>query len=124
MKKKLIWKFNIVDILIIILIIAIIAFVAYKIIGAQRASGNKDMGDITYIVKVSGMDKDLYDDITAFIPCQMANSGKYIDGNIIAVSSEPCDLEFEEISSPVNYAMKGYVKVPEDKEYVTAFLPA
>jgi hypothetical protein len=121
MKKKLIWKFNIVDMAIIILIIAIIAFVGYKIIGVKRASANRSMGTITYVVKVSGMDKALYDEIAACVPCQMANSGQYIDGNITEVSSEPCDLRYEEISSPVNYAMKGYAKVPEDKEYVNAY---
>jgi hypothetical protein len=121
MKKKLIWKFNIVDILIIILIIAIIAFVGYKIIGAQRASANSDKGTITYVVKVEGLEKGLYDNIAACLPAQMANSGKYIDGNITEVSSEPCDVEYEEVSSPVNYALKGYLKVPEDREYVTAY---
>jgi hypothetical protein len=67
------------------------------------------------------MEKGLYDNIAACLPAQMANSGKYIDGHITAVSSEPCDLEYEEVSSPVNYSLKGYVKVPEDKEHVTAY---
>jgi hypothetical protein len=121
MKKKLIWKFNIVDIVIILLIIAIIAFVGTKIIGNQRNSGNKNMSTITYTVEVSGMDKAMYDKVAACLPCQMANSGKYVDGNITEVRSEPCDLVYEEVSSPVNYAMKGYVKVPEGKEYVNAY---
>jgi hypothetical protein len=121
MKKKLIWKFNIVDIIILALIVAILAFVAYKIIGLRKAAGGGDMGTITYVVKVSGMEKELYDNIAARLPAQMANSGKYIDGNITAARSEPCDLEYEEVSSPVNYSLKGYVRVPEDREYVTAY---
>jgi hypothetical protein len=121
MKKKLLWKFNIVDIFIILLIIAIIAFVSYKIIGTQRAASSKEMGTMTYVVKVSGMEKSLYDNIVSCLPSQMANSGAYIYGDVVSAEYEPCDLEYEEVSSPVNYALKGYVKVPEDREYVTAY---
>lgn len=121
MKKKLVWKFNIIDIIIIILILAVLAFLGVKVVNARNSGAAVNMGTITYVVEVPALEKGLYEQIAAYIPTQMAASGKWVNGNIISVESVPCELEYLEVTNPVNPTLTGYVKAAPEQEYVTAY---
>ena len=118
MKKERTWKFNIVDVVVILVIIAAGAFFAWKFLQA-RPQNNATMGVIRYEVEVPGMTRDLYEEVASFIPCQMAASGEWVDGYIVSVSWEPCEVEYIEVSSPVNSNEKQWVKADPNTEYVT-----
>ena len=118
MKKERTWKFNIVDVVVILVILAAGIFFAYKFLQA-RPQNNANMGVIRYEVEVPGMTRELYEEIASFIPCQMAASGEWVDGNIISASWEPCEVEYIEVSSPVNSNETQWVKADPNTEYVT-----
>lgn len=120
MKK---WKLNIVDILVIAVIVAVAVFFGAKFLrssNAVPAAGGKS-GTITYVVQVPGMEKALYEEVAACVPCPMAASGEWVDGEITAVRSEPCELKWIEVSSPVNVNQTQWLEADPEKEYVTAY---
>jgi hypothetical protein len=121
MKKKLFWKFNIIDIIIIILVLAVLAFLGMKVYNAKAVGNNAKMGTITFVVEVPALEKGLYDEIAAYIPTQMAASGKWVDGNIVSVTSVPCKVNYLEVTNPVNATLSTYMETPPDVEYVTAY---
>ena len=118
MKKERSWKFNIVDVIVILAILGAGAFFAVKFLAA-RPQSSANLGYIRYEVEVPGMPRDLYEEVASFIPCQMAASGEWVNGNILSCSWEPCDVEMVEVSSPVNQNEKQWVRVSPDTEYVT-----
>lgn len=120
MKKKLVWKFNIVDLVVIAVIVVLAVFFASKFLKSSRAAANVQQGTITYEVAVTGMTREMYDEVSSFVPCQMAASGEWVNGQIQSVRAEPCEVTYLEISSPVNSNEKQYVAADPDTEYVTA----
>ncbi len=67
-----------------------LAFLGMKVYNAKAVGNNAKMGTITFVVEVRRWKKGLYDEIAASIPTQMAASGKWVDGNIVSVTSVPC----------------------------------
>ena len=118
MKKERSWKFNIVDVVVILAILAAGIFFAWKFLQA-RPQNNANMGVIRYEVEVPGMTRDLYNEVVSFLPCQMAASGEWVDGHILSADWEPCQVEYIEVSSPVNNNETQWVKADPDTEYVT-----
>ena len=123
MKKERSWKFNIIDLLAVIVIIAAAVFLGFKILGGGDDDGTgSQMGTLNYVVEVKGLQKEMYDNVAEMIPCQMAASGKWVAGSYIeSVSCEPCVVEYQEASSPVNFHLTRWVKTGEDEEYVNAY---
>lgn len=120
MKKERSWKFNIVDILVIAVIAAAALFFAGKFLRQPDAAGDEKPGQIRYEVQVSGLSRALYDEIAACVPCQMAASGKWIEGYLREVRAEPCEIAYLEATSPVNAAQKQILAADPEAEYVNA----
>ena len=120
MKK---WKLNIVDIVVILLIVAVAAFFGAKFLRSSNVvpSAGAKTGTITYVVEVSGMTKELYEEVAACIPCPMAASGEWVGGEILEVRGEPCNVKWIESSSPVNVNQTQWVEADPAQEYVTAY---
>ena len=118
MKKERTWKFNIVDVVVILVILAAGIFFAFKFLQA-RPKSNANMITLRYEVEVPGMTRDLYEEIVSFLPCQMAASGEWVDGNILSATWEPCEVTYVEISSPVNSNETQWAKADPNVEYVT-----
>ena len=118
MKKERSWKFNIVDVVVILVIVAAGLFFAWKFLQARPKSG-ANLVTLRYEVEVPGMTRDLYEEVVSFLPCQMAASGEWVDGQILSATWEPCEVTYMEISSPVNSNETQWAKVDPNVEYVT-----
>lgn len=122
MEKKRSWKFNAVDVIVILIIIAAVAFLAMRLLDRSNDKPAARPGVMEYVVEVSGLEKEVYDNVAALLPCQMAASGKWVAGSYInAVESVPCQVEKYEASNPVNAHYKPQVLPGEDEEFVTAY---
>ena len=118
MKKERRWKLNIVDLVVILAILVAVFLFTYKSLKPEPEPV-KNMGIIRYEVEVPGMTRAMYEEIAARLPCQMAASGKVVNGTIREVDWEPCAVEYIEASSPVNPNEKQWIKADPDTEYVT-----
>ena len=122
MEKKRSWKFNIIDAVVILLVLAALAFLAMKLLGSSDGKTAEKPGVLEYVVEVKGLQKSVYDNIAAMIPCQMAASGKWVEGSYIeSVDCEPCLVEDMEATNPVNGHLKPTVLPGDGEEYVNAF---
>jgi hypothetical protein len=122
MEKKRTWKFNIVDAVVILLVLAALAFLAMKILSPANKNEPERPGVMEYVVEVKGLQKTVYDSIAAMIPCQMAASGKWVDGSYIeSVECEPCSVESFEAANPVNGHLKPTVFPGDEEEFVNAY---
>lgn len=122
MEKKRSWKFNIIDAVVILLVLAALAFLAMKILNPSSKNEPERPGVMEYVVEVTGLQKSVYDSIAAMIPCQMAASGKWVDGSYIqSVEYKPCAVETFEAANPVNAHLTPTVIPGEEEEYVTAY---
>ena len=119
MKKERRWRFNAVDAVVILAILAAVFTFTYKSLHPEPEPV-KNMGIIRYEVEVPGMTRDLYEEIASRLPCQMAASGKMVNGFIRSVDWEPCSVEYIEVSSPVNPNETQWIKADPGVEYVTA----
>ena len=119
MKKERAWKFNIVDVIVLLVIIAAVVFFAWRSLFPEKEEPPV-MQVIRYDVEVPGMTRDMYEEVAALIPCQMAASGHWVNGYIRSVDWEPCQVEYIEASSPVNPNETQWIKADPDTEYVTA----
>lgn len=120
MKKERSWKFNVIDWGIVVVILAVIAFFCWKFLAPDKSIVPEKKGIIRYEVEVPGLEKSMYERIAATIPAQMAASGKLIDGNILSCSATPCEVDYVQVSSPVNVNEIQWVKADPNAEYVTA----
>ncbi len=122
MEKKRTWKFNIVDAVVILLVLAALAFLAMKILSPANKNEPERPGVMEYVVEVKGLQKSVYDSIAAMIPCQMAASGKWVEGSYIqSAYCEPCSVESFEASNPVNAHLKPTVSTGDGDEFVNAY---
>ncbi len=116
-------KWNVVDAVVILAIAAAVVLFAVKLIRGEPGKSEEEKepvpGIIRYEVEVPGMTRELYEEVASFIPCQMAASGKWLEGHIVSVSWEPCDVQYIEVSSPVNSNETQWIKADPDTEYVT-----
>lgn len=120
MKKERSWKFNFIDWIVVIAVLAVAAFFCFKFLAPDDVIADPNTGIIRYEVEVPGLEKDTYERIAALIPTQMAASGKLINGTILSCSAVPCEVEYVQVSSPVNVNETQWVKTDPDTEYVTA----
>ena len=119
-KKKR--RLNIVDIVVIVVILLAAAFFAWKM--AHRGDDANEPtlpGTIRFVVEVDALRKDMYDATAVMLPCQMAASGKLVDGFILESWASPVQLISVKAKSPVN-ASKEVELIPEEGvEYVNAY---
>ncbi len=118
-KQKKKFRFNIIDVVVIVVILAIGAFFAIKFIdfgpGSFVSIGSSEQ--VSYVVEVEAMKKEMYEEILKELPCQMIANGAYCDGYILSAEAEPCtvtDIEFKDSGNPLAL----YHVAPTD-EYVT-----
>ena len=64
---KLFGKINIIDLLVLIIAIVIVAAVALKMSGRLGPAVVEQPSDITYTVRVKGVEKEVYDEVLSFI---------------------------------------------------------
>lgn len=82
-------KWNIVDLVIVILVVLLLIFGCIKLLGGRGKSDEAGVTQITYTVKVSGVDKESYASIQKYIPGQLMASGAKVDGIVTKVTSTP-----------------------------------
>ncbi|MGI6497802.1 MAG: DUF4330 family protein [Oscillospiraceae bacterium] len=82
-------KWNIVDLLIIVVVVVLLIFGGVKLLGREDGSANASMKQLTYTVKVSGIEKASYASIQNYVPGDLMASGARVDGNITKAESEP-----------------------------------
>jgi hypothetical protein len=86
MKHK---KWNIVDLIIIAIVVILLIFGCVKLFGGKGKSEEMGTSQITYTVKVSGVEKESYASIQKYIPGQLMASGTKVTGTITKVTSSP-----------------------------------
>ena len=115
-------KLNIVDIVVIVVILVAAAFFGWKI--AHRNDGANEPvkpGVIRFVVEVDGLRKDMYDATAHLLPCQMAASGKLVDGFVVESWASPVELISVKAKSPVNASKEMELEPEEGVEYVNAY---
>jgi hypothetical protein len=89
-KGRIFGKLNIIDLLVILLVLLVGIFLVFKLIG--RDSGGGAAGSqITYTVKVEGVEPACYEAIKDSLPAQLMASGEMLEGNVVEIQSAPHD---------------------------------
>lgn len=73
---KVFGKINIIDLLVLILAVVVVAAVALKMTGRLGAAVVETPSDIVYTVEVKGVEKEVYEEILAFIDRAKNEKGK------------------------------------------------
>jgi hypothetical protein len=119
-KKKRRW--NIVDVVVIVVVVLVGAFFAWKTTRKTIVTMPvNNMGTIRFVIEVDGLRKDMYDRTAAMLPCQMAASGKLVEGFILESWANPVTLVTMKSKSPVNASMEETLEPEEGVEYVNAY---
>ena len=119
-KKKRRW--NIVDVVVIVVVVLVGAFFAWKTTRKTIVTMPvNNMGTIRFVIEVDGLRKDMYDSTAAMLPCQMAASGKLVEGFILDSWANPVTLVTMKSKSPVNASMEQTLEPEEGVEYVNAY---
>lgn len=87
-KGRLFGRLNIVDLIVVLLILAAVAALGVKLL--SRDSGALvEPTKLTYTVKVSAVEPQVYQEILDNIPGQLMASGELLDGWVTAVDATP-----------------------------------
>lgn len=95
---KLFGKINIIDLLVIVIAVAVVAAVALKMTGHLGAVRSETGTNITYTVRVEGVDREVYDNIQKYIDQaisqqkpgdQLMSNGDLLNGYITGVTAQP-----------------------------------
>lgn len=73
---KVFGKINIIDLLVLILAVVIVVAVALKMTGRLGAAVVETPSDITYTVRVKGVEKEVFDEVLVFIDRAKNEKGK------------------------------------------------
>lgn len=90
-KGKIFGKLNVIDLIALVLIIAVGAFVVLKLSGVQAGAGLGNATKLTYTVKVTDVDRGIYDSIQKSIPSQLMSSGEMLDAYVVSVEAAPSE---------------------------------
>lgn len=82
-------KWNIVDLVIIAIVVILLIFGCVKLFGSKGKPEELGTSQITYTVKVSGVEKESYASIQKYVPGQLMASGAKVTGTITNVTSSP-----------------------------------
>ena len=89
-KGRIFGKLNIIDLLVILLVVLVGVFLVFKLIGRKDDDGAVS-SQITYTVKVEGVEPACYEAIKDSLPAQLMASGKMLDGNVVDIKAVPHD---------------------------------
>ena len=122
MEEKRRRRLNIVDIVVIAVVVAVAIFFGWKLTHRGGGSGAAARpGTIRFGVEVDGIRSDLFGEIAALVPCQMAASGSLVDGYIKEAWGNPCTVEHIKAKSPVNASLEQELLPEEGVDYVNAY---
>ena len=86
-KKKLLGRFNILDLIILLVVVGVLGTVAWRFVSS--ATNAEQPAEITYTVKVENVDKAMVPELEKFIPAQLVSEGMFVDGYVTEIRSEP-----------------------------------
>ncbi|MDD4509610.1 MAG: DUF4330 family protein [Oscillospiraceae bacterium] len=86
MKHK---KWNVVDLVIVIVVVVLLIFGCVKLFGGKGGLSDATTTQITYTVKVCGIEKESYASIQKYVPGELMASGAKVDGSVTKTTSEP-----------------------------------
>lgn len=89
-RGKLFGRLNLIDFLVVLLIIAALAGVGLKVAGRGRG-GFAPATKLTYTVKVSAVEPEVYQALIEHVPGQLMASGDMLDGWVVGVEAQPCE---------------------------------
>jgi hypothetical protein len=122
MEEKRRRKLNIVDIVVIVLILAAAAFFGWKLLkGGDSAEEPAKPGVIRFVVEIDGLRADMYEEIAATLPCQMAASGQMVDGYVLESWANPSHVTVVRASSPINASLQLELDAEPGVEYVNGY---
>jgi len=87
-KGRIFGRLNIIDLVVIVLVIAIVAVLGMKLIN-RGSSGVTSTTKLTYTVKVTAVEPEVYKSVLENIPGQLMASGDMLSGTVVAVESSP-----------------------------------
>lgn len=111
-KGRLFGKINLIDLLVILIAIAIVLVVGLKLLGGGGFFGDKvPTTTIYYVVKVSGVDPDVFTAIQSYPDDPLMAAGHIIQGSkVISVVSEP------HVANATITTREGALVVPLDED--------
>ena len=101
---KLFGKINIIDLLVIVIAVAVVAAVALKMTGHLGAVRSEAGTNITYTVRVEGVDREVYDNIQKYVDQavsqqkpgdQLMSNGDLLSAHITGVTAQPHEAKAE-----------------------------
>lgn len=84
-KGKLFGIINVVDLLVILIIVAVVGGVLWKFAGQAVTDYVSDDMEITYVIKVSDVDENFYDEVLKHLPAQLMTGSDYLSGYVQSV---------------------------------------
>ncbi len=128
MEKKQKRRLNVVDIVVLAVLVLAAGFLAWRYFPRNTEAPivseeelEEKPGVIRFVIEVDGLRKDMYDSTAAMLPCQMAASGKLVDGFILESWANPVKLIAMKAKSPVNASMEETLEPEAGVEYVNAY---
>lgn len=95
---KLFGKINIIDLLVLVIAVAVVAAVGLKMTGHLGAVRGETGSNITYTVRVEGVDPEVYDNVQKYIDQaisqqkpgdQLMSNGDLLSGYVTGVTAQP-----------------------------------
>ncbi len=87
--KRILGKFNIIDLLVLVLILAVVAFVGLKMTGRTSDSEVPARVGITYTALAECRDPLSYEYAAKYVPAAIMADGALYSGEVVAVESQP-----------------------------------
>lgn len=87
-KGRIFGRLNIIDFLVIILVIAVVAMLGIKLAG-RNSQGVTNATKLTYTVKVTAVEPEVYQSVLENIPGQLMASGELLDAYVVDVQASP-----------------------------------
>ncbi len=87
-KGRIFGRLNIIDLVVVLLIVAVIGALGVKL-ASRDAAGLTDTTKLTYTVRVTAVEPEVYQSVLENIPGQLMSSGDLLDGQVVAVEATP-----------------------------------
>ncbi len=87
-KGRIFGRLNIIDLAVVILVVAVLAALGIKLAG-RSPTGVIGTTKLTYTVKVTAVEPDVYQAVLENIPAQLMASGEMVDAWVVAVEASP-----------------------------------
>lgn len=87
-KGRLFGRLNVIDLVVIFLVIAAVAALGIKL-ADSGSLGVTGATKLTYTVKVTGIEPEVYQSVLDHIPGQLMASGEMLNGTVVSVKASP-----------------------------------